>query len=87
MGCLAGVVLGFQRTFVVGLLLFLFSTDGGKGNWNGSSNVPFMKDMIQSKAVLKFRSTEMIRPAIDTLYVENGYDVSKQRAEYDVSKE
>ncbi|GJX87596.1 putative reverse transcriptase domain-containing protein [Tanacetum coccineum] len=32
------------------------------GNWNGSSNVPVMKDMIQSKAVLKsFKFAEMNR--------------------------
>ncbi|GJS67730.1 reverse transcriptase domain-containing protein [Tanacetum coccineum] len=37
-------------------------------NWNGLSKVPVMKYMIQSKAVLNFKSAEMIRPASDTPY-------------------
>ncbi|GJY41658.1 hypothetical protein Tco_0428928 [Tanacetum coccineum] len=30
-----------------------FSSSSGQGNWNGSSNVPDMKDMIQSKVIQK----------------------------------
>ncbi|GJR31771.1 hypothetical protein Tco_1108003 [Tanacetum coccineum] len=46
----------------------------GQGNWNGLSKVPVMKYMIQSKAVLNFKSAEMIRPASDTPYcVSSGY--------------
>ncbi|GJT43616.1 ribonuclease H-like domain-containing protein [Tanacetum coccineum] len=53
----------FTISSIVSLLL-------GQGNWNRSSNVPDMKDMIQSKVILKdYKFTETNRSAIDTPYV------------------